>query len=164
MENEMNYNSSAAALIARQSGRVYRIALSYTKNKSDAEDIMQDVFLKYLKKGVGFESVEHEKAWFIRVTINTAKTFFLRRRTHVDLDEIAELAGDSGGQRELSVLDAVNSLPKRQRVCIHLFYYEDYSVKEISDVLSMPESTVKSHLHRARAALSEKLKGAYFDE
>lgn len=165
MDNEKNYNSTnAAALIERQSGTVYRLALSYTKNKCDAEDVMQNVFLKYIRKKRLFESPEHEKAWFIRVTINTAKTFFARKRSEVALDEIAELESADTPQRELSVLDAVNSLPKKQRVCTHLFYYEDYSVKEIAHALSIPESTVKSHLRRARASLKEKLKGANFDE
>jgi len=62
------------------------------------------------------------------------------------------------------VLDAVMRLPEKQRVCTHLFYYEDMPIRDIAHTLSIPESTVKSHLHRARAALKEMLKGAFFDE
>ncbi len=160
-----NYNSQqATAIIENHSPAVYRLALSYTKNKSDAEDIMQEVFLRYIKKERHFDSPEHERAWFLRVTVNCAKSHFIKRRTTIDLDEIAEIADESLHETDISVLDAVMSLPQNQRVCTHLFYYEDYPIREIAKALSMPESTVKSHLHRARTALKEILKGAFFDE
>ena len=160
-----NYNSQqASAIIEKHSPAVYRLALSYTKNKSDAEDIMQEVFLRYIKKERQFDSDGHERAWFLRVTANCAKTHFARRRTTVDLDEIGELAAEPRENEEVSVLDAVMRLPEKQRVCTHLFYYEDMPIHDIAHTLSIPESTVKSHLHRARAALKEMLKGAFFDE
>ena len=159
-----NYNSHEASLIIeKHAPAVYRLALSYTKNKSDAEDIMQEVFLRYIKKERHFDSPEHERAWFLRVSSNCAKTHFAKRRPTVDLDEIAELA-DAPQNDSISVLDAVMRLPEHQRVCTHLFYYEDLSIRDIAKTLAMPESTVKSHLHRARAALKEMLKGDFFDE
>ena len=160
-----NYNSNQATnIIEKHAPAVYRLALSYTKNKSDAEDIMQEVFLRYIKKERLFQSDGHERAWFLRVTANCAKTHLLKRRATIDLDEISELAGEDLSYDGDSVLEAVMRLPERQRVCTHLFYYEDMPIREIAKALSMPESTVKSHLHRARNTLKESLKGVFFDE
>ena len=160
-----NYNShEASAIIEKHAPAVYRLALSYTKSKSDAEDIMQEVFLRYIKKERFFDSDTHERAWFLRVTSNCAKTHFAKRRATVDLDEISELPCEDTAYDGTSVLEAVMRLPEHQRVCTHLFYYEDLPIRDIAKALAMPESTVKSHLHRARISLKEMLKGAFFDE
>lgn len=161
---DKNY-SSQSAQIEKYSATVYRLALSYTKNKSDAEDIMQNVFLRYLKKARTFDSDEHEKAWFIRVTVNCCKSFFSSLKSTVNLDECAELSDtEKSSDEKLSVLSAVMSLPQKERVCVHLFYYEDMTVKEIAKETGMLESTVKSHLFRARNALREILKGDFANE
>jgi len=155
----------AEKLIEKYSASVFRLALSYTANKADAEDLMQEVFLRYIKKGMTFESGEHELAWFIRVTINCCKSFLTsswKKRIVNTADfecygksSSIELA-DSG-----ETIRAVMSLPDAQRLCVHLFYYEELSIKEIAKATGQKESTVKSHLFRARAALKEKLKGEY---
>ncbi len=164
-ENTKTHESAdPRILIEKYSSAVYRIAYSYTGNKHDAEDIMQEVFLRYLGKLRSFSSPEHEKAWFLRVAVNCSKSFHNSawRRKIIPIEDCGELA-DSNEQNdcELPVFEAVMSLPPKQRLCVHLYYYEDLSIKQISETSGMPESTVKSHLFRARAALEQKLRGDY---
>ena len=147
--------------IARQSTRVYRLCLSYVKNRQDAEDLMQEVFERYLRKPPVFHSEEHEKAWFLRVGANAAKSYLrsarLRHHSDSELPEIAVPEEDHA--LKLTVLDAVNSLSTEKRACVYLFYYEERSIEQIAKTLGMQSSTVKSHLHRARLALAQKLEG-----
>jgi len=165
--NEVNIyeqTSSPGLLIEKYSSAVYRVAYSYTGNRNDAEDIMQDVFLRYLKQSRTFSSSEHEKAWFLRVTVNCCKSFhssFWQKKI-VPIEDVEHLADKlEENTSELPVFEAVMSLPPKQRLCVHLYYYEDLSIKDIAVTSGMPESTVKSHLLRARAALEQKLKGEY---
>ncbi len=151
-------------LIDKLSPTVYRLALSYTKNRHDAEDVMQEVFLRYVKKQRRFDGFEHQKAWFLRVTINCCKTLFSRsqRVQVIPLHDLPELCdGTELPDIDGAVTRAVLSLPAPQRLCIHLFYYEDQPVKEIVKITGLKESTVKSHLRRGRAALEQTLKGEY---
>lgn len=149
--------------IEKYSQTVYRICLSYSGNRADAEDIMQEVFLRYLKKPRSFLSDEHEKAWFLRVSVNCCKSFFASawRRKIVSLEDYGHLSSPSDEQSEecSAVYEAVMTLPPKQRICVHLYYYEEMSIKEIAGTIGAPESTVKSHLFRARASLERALKG-----
>lgn len=138
---------------------VYKLALSQTKNKEHADDVVQEVFLRYIRSDKQFESMEHIKAWLIRVTINCSKSIFLSSwfKNTVPLSE--ELTFDT--EEKGDVYYAVLELPAKYRTVIHLFYYEDLSVAQIAAYLGMKESTVKSQLHRARELLKNKLKGGY---
>lgn len=138
---------------------VYKLALSQTKNKADAEDISQEVFLKYIKQTKSFESMEHIKAWLIRVTINRCHSYFSsnHRKKTVELTE--EIPFDTPEKGE--VYYAVSELAPKYRVVIHLFYYEDMAISEISRCLGRNESTVKSQLKRGREMLKNKLKRDY---
>ena len=134
---------------------VYRLALARTGDIRDAEDILQEVFYKYIKRKPDFESREHGRAWFIKVTINCTKSFFNSsyRKKSVPLDE--ELKSE---EKELdTTLSVVLSLPQRYRTVIHLYYYEDYSVKEIAIALQCSENTVKTRLARGREKLKKAL-------
>ena len=138
---------------------VYRLALSQTKNKSDAEDITQDVFLRFVQNSKPFSSFEHIKAWLIRVTINRCHSLFTSS-WHKKTEALSEeIPFDSPEKSD--VYYAVLELPQKYRTVIHLFYYEDMSVAEIGKVLNRNESTIKSQLHRARELLKSKLKGEY---
>ena len=148
--------------LQRYSDMVYKLAFARTKNQSDAEDIFQEVFLKYISSGTSFESEEHKKAWLITVTINQSKKLFssawIRHRASLaDAAEQAvpplQLADEEG------VAAAVLKLPAAYRLVIHLFYYEDLSLKQISGILNKKEGTVKSQLNRARALLKKELGG-----
>ena len=141
---------------------VYRLALCQTKQKQYAEDVTQEVFLKFFKYGKDFDSEEHVKAWLIRVTINCSKDVFLNSwfKKTAPLSEVKEIpVFDTEEKSDLYY--AVLDLPQKYKSVIHLFYYEDYSVKEIADCLGVKESTVKSQLHRGRELLKIKLKGEH---
>lgn len=146
----------------RYSDTVRRICMIHLKNADDTEDIFQNVFLKYALSSVSFESDEHEKAWFIRVTINGCrdllKSFF---RSHtVSLDEIpeqpAELTSDYS-----DVWNAVFSLPQKYRDVVYLHYFEDYTAPQISRIIGKNVNTVYTLLNRAKKMLREKLGGDY---
>ena len=142
------------------SDTVRRICMIHLKNYADTEDIFQTVFLKYVLSSTVFKNEEHEKAWFIRVTINACKDLlksFFRSRT-VPLDESMSQS-DSFTQEDHEVLEAVLSLPKKYRDVVYLHYYEGYTAEEIGEILGKKTNTVYTLLTRARALLKEKLGG-----
>ena len=148
--------------IEKYSNMVYRLAMARTRNIETSEDVYQEVFLRLAKKMPDFESEEHKKAWLIRVTINCTKSFlnsaFMRHRA--ELDE--NIKFETPERHELYY--AVLELPINDRTLIHLYYYENYSIKEISQILHTNENTIKSRLARAREKLKEKVKGGIEDE
>lgn len=143
---------------------VYRLALIQMKNRSEAEDVFQEVFLRLVKYSDRIESEEHLKAWLIRVTVNCCKKQFdnaFRRKTVPFTTETKAEASYEMESGESAVYEAVQNLPPDYRAAIHLFYYEQYSVKEISQILEVSESVVKTRLSRARGKLKEVLKGEF---
>ncbi len=126
-----------------------KIAFSYLKNICDAQDIACEVFLKYIEARPKFASPEHEKAWLIRVTINKCKNFLRHSKIVRNAPESQPFSSDPSPE----ILDLVLSLPEKYRAVIHMFYYEDMSVREISRVLGISESAVKKRLERARKML-----------
>lgn len=154
-------------LIERQGQLVYKLAFARCGNQADAEDIFQQVFLRYLTKKPEFVDAEHEKAWFIRVTVNRSKSLWgsaFRRHTQPLDNDLADTLADSrdplAGREDLADLaDALNQLPPDYRVLIHLFYYEDISTAEIAQLLNRREGTVRMQLTRARRQLQEILTG-----
>lgn len=149
-----------SAALDRYSDTVRRLCMVHLKNMADTEDIFQTVFLKYVLRSAEFESREHEKAWFIRVTINACRDLlrsFFRSRT-VSLDELTEQAAPlEEDNRE--VLEAVLSLPLKYKEAVYLHYYEDYTAPEIAKILGKNVNTVYTLLNRARGMLREKLGG-----
>ena len=146
------------AAIDRYKDVVYRTALTATGNHADAEDVMQEVFLRYFQTHPTFASDTHEKAWFIRVALNQShnitRSVWFRRRTDADLTKIPQ---PEEGQTDSAVLRAVLALPERYRVAVYLYYYEEYSTREISEILKKNKSTVCSLLKRGREILKERL-------
>ncbi len=134
---------------------IFKLALAQTNDKHHAEDVCQDVFLKFLSCDKSFESEEHIKAWLIRVAINASKSIFtsswFKKTTPLSEDIVFENDYDS------EVFDAVGSLPEKYRIVIHLFYYEGFSISEIAGYIGANENTVKSQLHRAREILKDTL-------
>ena len=142
------------------SGLVLRLCGVYLKNDADAEDIFQTVFLKYTLHEREFQNAEHEKAWFIRVTVNACKDLlksFFRSRT-VCMAELPDYLSDMTPER-LAVMEAVWSLPRAYREVIYLHYYEGYTAPEIAGILNRNPNTVYTHLNRAKALLRESLGG-----
>lgn len=148
--------------IEKYSNMVYRLAVARTGKIEEAQDVYQEVFLRLAKKMPDFESEEHKKAWLIRVTINCSKTLlnssFIRHRA--ELDE--NLSFETPERHDLYY--AVLKLPIKYRTVVHLYYYENYSIKEISKILKTNENTVKTRLSRARKQLEEAVKGGIEDE
>ena len=147
-------------LIEKHGSMVYRLAFSYTQNKDDAEDAMQNVFMRLVKAQPTFNDDEHEKAWFIKVTINACKSLHLsvwkKRIVLVPIEKIKTRTRKIKDS-ESDVPGALKKLTDKQRLCIHLFYYEEYSITEIAEMSKMNESTIKSHLKRGREKLREEL-------
>lgn len=159
MDKDERIRLDAVEVMREYSDMVFRLAFARTGNQSDAQDIMQEVFLKYIQDDTMFESREHLKAWLIRVTINTAKNLMTsawHQRT-AQLDEADAVVVEI--KEKSNVYYAMLELPEKYRDILHLFYYEDYSIEEISRILEMNESTVKSRLRRGRQKLREILGG-----
>lgn len=148
---------TAESVVRKYADMVYRIAVAQVRLRSDADDIFQEVFLRYVRNTPVFESEEHRKAWLIRVTINCSKKHWSSawQRHTVPLDDSFTFSLPE----ENGLDESLRKLKPKYRSVIHLFYYEGYSVCEISKILDLRESTVRTQLTRARAQLSELLKG-----
>ena len=144
---------------------VYAAAFSICKNTSDAEDVVQDTFLQYYMTHINFDNEQHIRAWLLRVAINKAKniqsSFWHRNGMPLD-DFIETLSFETPETKEL--FEEVMKLPEKYRVVVHLFYYEDYSIKEIAKILRTTESNIKVRLSRGRAKLKDALKEGWEDE
>ena len=156
----MRSEQEANRVIGQYAGLVRRICLMHLKNRADSEDVFQTVFLKYVLSTAAFKSEEHEKAWFIRVTVNACKdllgSFF---RTHtVPLDELVDLPAEAPPDTREG-LDAVLSLPEKYRDAVYLHYIEGYTAPEIGEILHKNVNTVYTLLTRSKKLLREKLGG-----
>lgn len=150
--------------IDRYADLVRRVCMIHLKNHADTEDIFQTVFLKYVTGTTEIESEEHEKAWFIRVTINACKDLlrsFFRSRT-VSLDDLLEQP-DQVLEDHREVLEAVLALPDKYRDVVYLHYYEGYTAPEIGTILHKNPNTVYTLLTRARDELRKMLGGEDFE-
>ena len=159
------------AVAERYADRIYAIALNYFKNPYDADDIVQEVLLKLYRSDTKFESEAHLKHWLLRVAVNQCKKISLSawRRRNISLEGYlaglqaepdAESAVDTAqaaeeAERRNEILRAILKLPKKYRLIIHLYYYEDYDTKEIAGILRMKEATVRTRLARGRKILKE---------
>lgn len=153
MENPMRYDPMIERVMIEYSDMVYKLAYARTKNKYDAEDVLQEVFLRYLRRKPEFEGSEHEKAWFLRVTINCSKNLFASFTKHRTSSFMENLNGITDDEKVLG--EFLTKLPIKYRTVIHLFYYEELKILEIAELLSLKESTVKMQLTRARRLLKE---------
>ena len=163
MERAYSYVVDTEAAVRTYADMVYRLACLNTNNKETAEDVFQTVFLKLVSHQESIISEEHLKAWLIRVTINQCKsvatTAWNRKRASY---EDAMLMEEPEEQEDFSdVYEAVRELPDKYRDVIHLFYYEQLTVKDIAGILDTKEATVKTWLSRGRKLLGEKLKEEY---
>ena len=149
----------------RNNKRLFLIALSFTANQYDAEDILQNSFMKLLKTKTEFENDEHIDKWLTSVTVNESKNLLksaFRKKSADFEDYVATCSFESDKSEDL--FNAVMSLPKKLRTVIHLFYYEDMTIKEIADMLNIKQSAVKTRLCRAREQLKIKLGDDWNDE
>lgn len=137
---------------------VFRVAYHSLKNRADAEDVMQTVLLRLYECQKPFEGEEHVKHWLIRVAVNESRKLlrsFWRRNTLTLEEQLDRPVFDRPEQSEL--YDAVMALPEKYRLTVYLYYYEDYSVREIAEALKANPSTVQTWLMRARGRLRDEL-------
>lgn len=146
--------------IKKYSSSMLRTAFSLLKSTADAEDAVQEAFIKLITKAPEFENDEHQKAWLLRVTVNISKNILkAARRKNLPLTEEIPY-----NEKSDDVLPYVLSLDEKYRAVIHLYYYENYSIKEIAEILSLPSATVGTRLSRARKMLEKSLKEDFGDE
>ncbi len=136
---------------------VYSVIFNYVRNVDDATDLQQEVFIKLLSSDVEFENDEHIKAWLIRVAANMCKNH-LRSRAHMSDGPLPEDIPCDPTTEDGELLRMVMELPEKYRIPLHLFYYEDYSIKQIAEVLEAPEATIKIRLKRGRDKLKKVLR------
>ena len=146
-------------IIAEYGDMVYRLAISRVKNKEEAEDIFQEVFLKIYEKMPEFVSKENEKYWIIRVTINLSKNALTTawKRKVVPLENDITFKEQEVNDVYFEVL----RLPLKYRTIIQLFYYEDLTIQEIAEIMKTNVNTVKTRLKRAREKLKSRLEGGF---
>ena len=156
----MNDLERAGILIDEYGNSILRLAYSYLHNMEDAEDILQDTLLQFIKTKPSLNGPEHEKAWLLRVAANLSKN----KIKYNKLRETDELADELVGREEEDlafVWDAVKKLPEKYREVVHLFYQEGFSTREIAAILDRNEATVRSDLKRGREQLKSILKEEY---
>lgn len=140
------------------SNLLYRLSLSHVKNSQDAEDIVHDVFAKYIEVRKTFKDDEHRRAWFVRVTVNKCHDFLRKKshRDHLSLDDISEISQNENLNLP-RVFNLVSSLSEKYKTVMVLHYLEGYGVKEISSMLYISVSAVKMRLSRGRDMLKDKM-------
>ena len=170
MEFSLKTSESFDEVMRHYTPTIYRIAFTRLKNAADAEDVSQNVFVRYFKADITFESEEHRKAWLLRCAVNCANSFasaaWNRHKADTE-DSIEDMPLSYEGSVESmaekkeiceNVLNAVMKLRPRYRTAIYLFYFEDLSTAQIAEITKTRESTVRSQLSRAREQLKKYLK------
>lgn len=145
-----------SAVFERYADTVYRLAFVRTRNRHDSDDVLQEVFLRYMKIWQTMQSEEHIKAMLIRITINCSKSLLTSawfRKTE-PLPEVLPAAADP----QTDVLSCVLSLPAKYRTVVHLHYYQGFTIDEIARILSLSPAAVKTRLFRARDMLKKQIK------
>ena len=158
---ETTAHSSAEidAILEKYKMLVYRLAYIRTDNRFDADDIFQEVFMRYIRSAPVFQLEEHAKAWFLKVTCNCTKKYFLSswKKRVVLMEDMDDLRKTDANEAEMNsgMYDAVLKLPPKFRTVIHLFYYEERSIEQMNAVLGARPSTVRTWLTRARQQLKK---------
>lgn len=157
----------AEELFRQYADTVYRIGLSYTNNSQTAQDIVQEVFLRYLKTQPQFSSAEHEKAWLIRVAVNCCKSIhssaWSQKTCPLD-DNSGEWGTTATAGEECGLYEALMELPPKYRMILYLRYYEEYQIKEIAAMLHLTPNLVSVRLKRAKKMMKQKIEGGFEDE
>ncbi|MBR6784708.1 MAG: sigma-70 family RNA polymerase sigma factor [Clostridia bacterium] len=142
---------------------LFRICYGILGNNADAEDALQETFLRYMTKAPLFKDSEHEKAWLIKVATNISKNMlrFNARHSTENLDELREI-GVSDGDRE--IFEVIMNLPVKYRVVLDLYYIEGYKANEIASITNTSPAAVRKQLQHGRRMLKNALEGADSDE
>jgi RNA polymerase sigma-70 factor, ECF subfamily len=158
-----------AALVSQYAGTLYRVAYSVVRNAADAEDAVQEAFLRVLRHRDSLGEVRDQRVWLIRIVWNIVLDRKRRAKTRPETDDVAELARvlpcgglsaeeiASAAQHHAYVLSCVNKLPSKEREVLHLSAFEELNSVEIAEVLGITESSVRSRLFRARNLMASLL-------
>lgn len=138
---------------------LFRIAMVHLGRREDSEEATQDTFIKWMEKAPVFNDAEHQKAWLIRVITNHCKSLLRKgwRKREVKLEAVEPVMMDN--PEDQALIELVLSLPVKYRSVVHLYYYEDYGIRDISKILEISESAVKMRLQRGRQLLKLELEG-----
>ena len=156
-------------LINEYQRNLFAAAFSICKNAEDANDLVQETFIQYYTSKKEFEDEQHLKAWLIRVAVNKSKditrSFWRRNKVNLPPEELPEKSLESCMYPvEMRLFDEVMRLPEKTRIVIHLYYYEDMSVREIAHILMSTEGAVKMRLSRGRNMLKASLQEEWSDD
>ena len=151
---------NAGRILSEYGDAILRLSYSYLHSMDDAEDIVQDTLMQYIKTAPIFHDANHEKAWLLRVAINRCKNK-LKHNHYISPDELDEQMPEPVKDDLRFIWEAVKTLPEKYQEVIHLYYQEGYSTSEVARLLSKKESTVRSLLLRARNMLKDTLKEEY---
>ena len=155
MEKSSLYtNDETIEIYNRNVNTVYKICLMYLKNIPDAEDAVQNIFLKLIYGNYRFENLEHEKAWLILTSQNHCKNILKHwwKKQRVDIDNISEISYEENNTFD-DIWKQILLLPNKYKIVIYLYYYEGYSTEEISEILNIKSPTIRSQLSTARKKL-----------
>ena len=155
MKNKISKLSPDVSRAVEEYGNsLYRLCTVMLKNREDAQDAVQECFLRYITKAPDFNDNGHEKAWLIRVSTNVCKDMLRRRKyeSFLALDEIKNL---STSEDNAQILGLLVSLDEKYRIIIHLHYVEGYSADEISSMLGISSAAVRKRMQRGREKLRE---------
>ena len=159
MPSMVRTNKEFIAIYNRHVDTVYRLCFSFMKNKADAEDLVQETFLKLLSDGKVFENERHEKAWLIVTASNLCKDSLKKWWRRNENIEDMQTLGYEQSFADPAIMKAILSLKADYKTAVYMFYYEGYTTAEIAGHLHCPEATVRSRLSRARAQLRTLLGG-----
>lgn len=158
-----NLQEEFSAKYDTYSRTIFKIAMTYLANKSDAEDVMQEVFIKLLYNSPEFQNSDYEKYWIIRTTSNICKNM-LKSFRHKNTENIEDFTEYLSEPAQTNIAELLLELNPKYRIVIYLMYYEGYSVKEISEMLSITQSAVKMRLKRGRELLKLDIEEGYLYE
>ena len=141
-------------LISQYGDMLYRLCLIMLKNESDAEDAIQETYIKYFQKAPSFESKEHQKAWLIRVATNKCRDTlrFRIRHPQINDEDIGKVISDSS---DSGILEALTMVPEKFRLVLTLYYIEEYRIEDIANIIGRSSSAVKMRLQKGRKLLEE---------
>ena len=141
-------------LISQYGNMLFRLCLIMLKNESDAEDAIQETYIKYFQKAPLFDSKEHQKAWLIRVATNKCRDMlrFRVRHPQIDDEDISKFIPDSS---DSGILEALTMVPEKFRLVLTLYYIEEYRIEDIATIIGRSSSAVKMRLQKGRKLLED---------
>lgn len=154
MQKDIPFKNDVEKAVREYADMLFRICLVILKNEADAQDAVQEAFLKYIQKAPRFENVQHEKAWLIRVATNCSRNMLKKKRRFLDIGT-QTFAADSFSDETVFVLEALVSIPEKYSVVIILHYIDGYKVDEIAAMIGKTPSAVKMRLQKGRRLLEK---------